>query len=138
MPDPKNRLTVIETVYHQTTTAEPDSIESRFERELISDEQPYRRTTKVGEDWTPLDFGWIEEVGMIVIQNNEGKGLTKIPTPEEKEELAAKVLEISADPSNSWIVRPGESFRGEPAGKRTLCIRSRSGTTHFNVYAIPR
>ncbi len=142
MPDPKikNRLTVVETVYHQTATGEPDSIASSFFRELDSDEQPYRRKTKVGEEWTPLDLGWIKEAGMLVICNDEGKGLTKIPTPEEKEELAKKVLllgfAIEGCHFGAFRILPGESFRGSPT--TNLYLLSCYGVTRFTVYAIPR
>ncbi len=140
MPEPKNRLTVVGTVYHQVPQGEPDSFESRFVRGLEDEEQPYRRQTKVGEKWEAIDFGWLESVGYLVIRNEAGKDRTTKPTNEEKAALAKKVLELTLDTNEEdcWDVLPGESFQGNTRYWKNLFIRSQSGVIDYTLYAVPR
>src|SRR3990167_2766898 len=58
---PPARIVVVENVYYQKT-GEPNATatESRFSHWLVTDEQPYIRKIKVGEEWMPIDRGWIE------------------------------------------------------------------------------
>jgi hypothetical protein len=104
MADLKSEITVVEQVYHQLSGSQPRAIESRFSRELESDEQPYERHLKVGEESVPLDCGWIKEASQLVIINEEGKGLQANPTDEERKGLACKILEIS------YVDHPTECF----------------------------
>ncbi len=139
MNDIKNRITVVETVYHQVMGDQPDCLESRFTREVESQEQPYRRNCKVGEEWQALDTGWLDEVSMLVIRNEEGTNLQVHPTEEQKADLAKKVLLLSStDSSTNWLILPGESFRGVPSTVKNLEVRSQSGTIRFILYATPR
>ncbi len=136
----KSRLTVVESLYHQASGEEGVMVSSSFSRNLESDDQAYGpRRLKATEEWQPLDCGWVEEIGMISVTNEEGKHLQVNPTEEEKEALAKKVLEISLSPRASWyfLIPPGESFRGYPSAQK-LWIRSQSGITRFSNFVIPR
>jgi hypothetical protein len=143
----KDRLTVVETVYHQPAGEPPVSVDFRFSRDLDSVEQSYRRQLTATEDWKSLDHGWIEQAGMLVIQNLEGKFRAN-PTDEERAEAAAKVLEVAhrvdEDPAAGvwdcavWLVLPGESFRGCPSDIKRLVVRSRSAPLRFSVFILPR
>lgn len=149
-PEPKQtvlkpRITVVETLYHQGVLGEtPTTVTCQFSRELESDEQPYQRRCKVGEDPQPLDIGWIEEVGEIHIQNEEGRSLQVQPTNEEKAESAKKVLWIVLHnkASSYWPgllrIPAGESQRLLPIYPEELWISSRSGTTRFTITVFPR
>lgn len=138
---PGDKLTIVESIYHQPFGEQPTQVENRFEQILSSSEQPYQRKLKATEEWQQLDFGWLESVGMILIVNTEGKFLQLQPTEEEKEETAKKVLElcyrISVCPFG-WSILPGASFRGQPNDPTTLHIRSQSGVTRFMLYAWPK
>ena len=143
-----NQITVVDKIYHRQGSESPTSVSSRFIRHLQTDEQVYERRTRVGEEWTPLEHGWIEEAGMIVIQNTEGTTLQVIPTEEEKEETAAKILELSVTDglldsppgvlAKPWLIPPGESFRGYPSDVSKLVLRCRSGVCRYNVHVYPR
>ncbi len=138
----KSRVTVVETVYHQHAGESATSIESRFARNLETQEQLYQRRLKIGKSWTPLDCGWLEEVSMLVIHNEEGQNLLVHPTPEEKEKTNAKVIEVSHTPNpnnnTSWIIPPGESMRACPASIRDLYLRCRCGEARVTLNAIPK
>lgn len=142
----KDRLVVVETVYHQPTGEQPTAVESRFSRDLQTVEQPYQRQLTATEEWKPLDCGWIKDAGMLVIQNLEGKFQAN-PTDEERAEAAARVLEVSyredQDPNmdvsrHGWLIYPGESFRGCPSNLDLLAVRSQYGSLRLSVFIIPR
>jgi hypothetical protein len=136
-PPPKNRLTVVETVYHQVSGEQPQSVESRFDRELQSDEQMYQRCKVATEEWQPLDLGWVPDPGTIVIENNEGILQQVNPTPEQQEELAKKILVLSQDSGLGFEVRPGESFRFSHDAPGVLLLRCRSGSARYRISVIP-
>lgn len=138
MAEPKDRLTVVENVYHQAISdgQGPTQFESRYSRELDTKEQVYQRRTKVGEDWEPLDFGWIEKVGLLLIRNEEGK-FTEIPTDEENQRTQRKILEVAyCSEGSGWLIPVGESMRGIPTSKLAR-IRSHSGVTRYTITVIP-
>lgn len=138
----KSKLTVVDTVYYQCVGGEPVSVESKFSRELDSDEQIYQRHSKVGEDFIPLDCGWLERnVGMLLITNEEGKNLQAHPTEEEAETLSRRVLEVRYKGNGlagGWLIPPGESFRGYPSNTENLVIRCQVGTAQFTINLIPK
>ena len=75
----KQRLTVVGSIYCQEPGEQPVSQELLFVRELASAEQPWQRRTRIGEDWQPLETGWIDDPGMVVLANDEGRGLQTMP-----------------------------------------------------------
>lgn len=140
MADPKSRITVVEQVYHQVSGDQPHLVESKFSRELESDEQPYERHLKVGEEPELLDCGWVKKASQLLIINEEGRFLQTQPTEAEREELQLKVLEVyfgklSID---SWIVPPGESMRACPSSLVGVYLRSRSGILRLTLHALPK
>lgn len=138
-PPPKNLLTVVETVYHQVFGEQPVSIDSRFDRELSSDEQMYQRHKVATENWQPLDLGWVSNAGTIVIQNTEGKLSQTVPTPEQKAEIAKKIIAVSynSESKEEFYVMPGESTRLHPSHPDKLLIRCLSGSAKYTINAIP-
>ena len=143
-----DRLTVVETVYHRSIGQEPSMFDSRFSRELKTRDQPYGpRRLVATEKWALVDLGWVKSAGMIVVRNEEGQHLQANPTEQERAETRRKVLEIAwqetvdnpeiEEPSNySWLVPPGESFRGYPACSKLL-IRCRSGNAKYTLFVVP-
>lgn len=141
-PVVKDRITVVETIYYQPFGDQATSVESKFDRILDSvDEQPYSRKCKATEEWQSLDTGWVKTCSMLSIENNEGKFAQRIPTPEERDEAKAKVLELAYSgeyvDEDTWLILPGESMRGLPADLSRLLIRCRKGSAKFTVTAFP-
>jgi hypothetical protein len=147
-PKLRGRLVVVESVYHQRTGEQPIQVRpSRFERDLTDPEQPYVREFRADSEWKSLDNGWIEESGQLVLHNLEGSGLTAIPTPEERQAILDRVVELGvaipteddgrrtqwSAPRPPWPVatfawiRPGESCRFEPYQVSMIRVRCRPG-----------
>lgn len=90
-----NRIVVVENVYHQGSDGMPTThVYPRYTQFLTTDEQPYQRHTKIGEEWSRLDTGWLTECSLIVLENMEGLFQFRNPTKEEVEEAKKKVIEI--------------------------------------------
>ncbi len=137
----RNRVTIVETVSHQVSGQEAESLTCQSAYEVASDEQSYKRHLRIGETWTPLDLGYLaDEAGLIVLQNTEGKGLRVIPTEEQKAATAAKVLELCGAPNDvaCWLIHPGRSFRGFPENPKKLFLRSQSGELRCTIFVTPR
>ena len=143
---PVGRITVVEHLYHYADEqSQPTSIESIFTRHLKSDEQPYIRILKLTEDWIPLDKGWVEEVGTIVIKNMEGTRYTVNPTDEERKVVESRIVEIGYHNSLSLnlatafqLVPPQESSgRITPADWFSLRVRCRSGVAKITLTVYP-
>lgn len=137
-PVRKSRLTVVETIYHQDADGQPTAVEANYARWLASDEHPFQRRLKVGEEWQRLETGWLEDVSLLVLTNEEGKGLQTIPTDEERVALAARIVEVGTPGSEAdWLILPGESLRGRPAAMRQLRFRCRAGTARCVLTLFP-
>jgi hypothetical protein len=134
---PKPRMTVVDIFYHQVFGEQPESVESRFERELSSDEQMYQRKKVATEEWQPIDLGWVKEVGTVFIQNIEGQFHSVNPTVEQKEEIAKRVLEFTfAQCKECFLIPPGESMRCSPTSAGSLMLRCRSGQAKYLVVVV--
>lgn len=133
------RLVVVETVYHQPADAEPTAAESRFGRWLTTDEQPYVRRGRIGEEWQPLvaaEACWLDQSSMVVITNQEG-GFHLQPTEQQQAEMDARVLEVGREGSVLLVVPPGESARFQPWDLTALRVRCRSGEAKYTVAIFP-
>lgn len=155
-PKFQDRLTVVEKVYHQQHGEQPIQIERSFERRLQTQDAPYNGHPRrmIGEDWTPLDFGWLEDGGVSAayILNDEGKNLKMMPTAEEKSAIAAKVLEIAnvvdlldidgtAKPTPVGMiitVPPGETCLLSLDNFDSIRVRCRSSVARVSIWLFPR
>lgn len=144
MAEPKDSLTVVETVYHRAISGKITEVDSRFSRELETCEQPYERQLVATEEWQPLDFGWLKDnVGMFVLVNEAGKDRTTKPTEEEKQELSEQWLQImysviGTEGREGWIVPPGETMRGYPMNPSGLYIRCHRSNAPFTIRVFPK
>lgn len=122
---PSHRMTVVETICHQLAGQNPVSYGRPFTRKLKSEEAPYSRPMKIGEEWKLLDCGWVPDVGMMLLTNEE-KGV-------------GMIIEVSQtiDFSNPFLVFPQESLRGTPNDARRIWIRSRRGICKYTLTLIP-
>ena len=101
------RMTVVETVYHRLPGESPTSKDIGFSFDLESDEQIWERRMKVGPSWQPLDCGWVESVGMVLVKNE-----------------SESVIEIGVGLVPVQCVLPKESLRMRPYDSHVVMIRS--------------
>lgn len=130
----KHRILVVESVYFQPANASPVGVESRFGRELISDDEPYERRQPVGREWAALDSGWLKDSAMAVL-SNPAPVWQRIPTPEQLAEAMAKVVEViflrpaehpncyNMAPPSGVVIPPGESARLRPSSLGSTWLR---------------
>ncbi len=120
---PPARLVVVETVSH--IGEEIVSADSRFSRNLESDEQPFSRKVYVGQDWAPLECGWIKEASMLVL---ECIGAAPIQLGTEVTGWTKKTQTI---PMTAPIM-PGESIRLPPhrLDKLRICSMVADGSRY--------
>ena len=138
MPD---KLNVVSMIYHQELGEHPEEpvcIESRWSRRLKSRGQMYQRRLKVGEQPVPVDTGWVERPGTIVIVNCTGQQPTTVPTPQQAAERASHVMELRFGTTGPcWLVRPGESFCASPSTFEGLTVRCQNGMARYTLHVIP-
>lgn len=145
LPRPKARMTVTETVYHQVygdeDPAEPCS--RAFARDLYCDEQPLSgRRAAAAAEWAPLCSEWVEKAAMLVLANEEGRGLLVNPDEAARRALAKKVIELGVRSEGGPVVafgrvRPGETCRLEPADLAGLRVRCAAGPARYALTLIP-
>jgi hypothetical protein len=139
---------VVDVIYHQPVDLPPTTMLGdavRFSRELESDEQPYERRMLATENWKPLDCGWISEVGMLLLRNDEGFFSVR-PTPEQRAEVALRVIELAfsstfvtpGSDGERILVPPGESCRFFPKDAKSLRVRCCSGRAQYTISLAPR
>lgn len=134
----RSRVTVVETVYHQTGEGHTTPIESKYQRFLGSVGPGYLRLQTVGEDWQPLDVGWVQDASFLHIRNEKPR-YSRVPTAVEQGIAESKVLELRMEDSEIPFseVRVGESIRINPMYVRMIQVRCRSGEAKFTVNVLP-
>lgn len=139
-PAVQHWLTVVETVYFQAGAGTPVYTEARFARLLASEEQPYQRVQKVGQEWQALDAGWLAGEGAsLLVLANEFPQWRVVPTPDERLDAMAKVVEVCIGERSTpfAFIRPGEDCRFEPSDLTALRLRCRHGETKITATLIP-
>jgi hypothetical protein len=148
-------LTVVGQAVHQSGDAEPAAAEFRFERRLLTSEQPFVRRCQVGEQWQPLPQSWLAEASYMVL-TNERPTFAVNPTAEQQAEADARVVEIgfvpppeaeartmhsparaAVGPFAAMLVRPGEQQPITPVSLAGVRLRCRSGTARCVVTLFP-
>jgi hypothetical protein len=138
-----SRITVTEMLYHWSPTDEPEFVQRGWNRMIQSDEQSYRRRVLVKEEWQAIDCGWLRGQDLcLLFISNEPDDQAGNPTPEEKQVSDAKVVELAfgneAHVSPSWLIYPGESFRGCPSTTENLLLRCQRGIARVNLFLVPK
>jgi hypothetical protein len=147
IPPVRGRLTVVGSIYHQPADGFPSTLLGdavRFHHELQSDEQPYERHKIAKEQWEPLDCGWVEKTGMLLIRNDEGHFAVN-PTPEQQNEVGQRVIEVVfsssltlGNPSGECLlVPPGETYSFYPSDATQLRLRCREGVARYTICLVP-
>lgn len=94
----RSRMMVVEQIV-VSSDDKPLEFTPSFVRTLEhGEEQAIARKIKVTSEWQPLDLLWFadcpERVGQLVIRNDEGKGLYKNLSEEDKAATAKRVIEV--------------------------------------------
>lgn len=141
----QDRMTIHMTVHHERHGLNPTSLSVAYSRLLETQSQTYiRERVQVTEEWKLLETGWVEQPGVLFIENWAGRGLKVHPTEEERAMIAQQVLLVGHDPSAppSWEVDPGMPFMSKIAlvdGKpRPVYVRSALGAFYINFAWLPR
>jgi hypothetical protein len=148
----KSRIVIVENVYHQSPNEDPIVVESRFDRWLSTNEQPFIRKMYVEQEWKPLDYGWINNASILVITNEKDKSIAVRPTHSQQELLNNRILEVGIIPTiedkprdmhspkldNTPIIfttiPPGESIRINPPNVKSVVIRCQGiGVTRCTI-----
>ena len=139
VPPPINDvLTVVESVYFHPVGRDPRVIDCRWHLLLrTSGEQPYERYLRAKPEWQPLDTGWVEEVGMLVIQNEEGDQSLTNPQDGASDVVIEVAFEGARD-GDSFLIYPRESLRFRPRNKANLRVRCPGGTARYHVFVTPK
>lgn len=137
------RITVVDTIYHQRTGSQPTAVESRFCVGVQSDEQPYTRSFKVGEEWKLLDHGWIDQCSMLLLSHDDDGSRQVQPTEEKRKELDEQVVELSFTSlptlqNPDLLVPYKESIRIIPVSLERVFIRCRKGIARCTVTIFPK
>ena len=139
---PKARLMVNAAVAHQVLGKAPEDLSPPpHVRTLDGDEQVWRRECVVGPEWQPLPLGWLEgqQVGLLVVTNEEGKFTQVQPAAEERAAALARVVELGVlagpVPAPVTLVRPLTSVMLEPL--LPVWARCRTDKAKITVTAVP-
>ena len=141
-PATTNSITVLDNVYFRRDMRNPIRAGTPHCWDLVSDEQPYIREIRIAENWQKLDTGWLQKSSLIMLHNHEGENLQRVPTPEEKEATAKRIVAIGIGHSDLkmetvWIVRPGRNCRGELARLDNVYVRCLSGSALCTLFMFP-
>lgn len=132
------RLTVIGQTYYQAPDEPPVLVEERFTVPVSGGEQVFTRRLVVGDEKVEVDFGWLEEVAMLVIENRGGPPRQTIPTHEERWKEASCHVFVFFNDVPGIIIAPGQSARFHPNGSPTLFLRCPKGySTRVTYTAFP-
>lgn len=138
--EPPDKVTVVEQVYHQSSGNNPYQFSTGFCRRLKTKEQTYQRTTTVGTDWEPLDCGWLYNISLLEIKNEEGKPGQFHMDDDDRAETAKRIISLRFGVVGQWphiLIPPGESCRFSPVSVHAIYISSQHGTARYTLTAIP-
>ena len=70
-PGPKlHRTTIVLQAYHEQAGEGANQFTVRGSHTTPTiDEDPWERRMKLTEEWEPVDFGWLSEVGLVILEN---------------------------------------------------------------------
>jgi len=134
----KSMMTVVSVVNFAGHGPACPPVESRYEVPVQSEEQPYLRYFTVEEEAKFLDTGWVEDHSLLVVRNEEGKGLPTNPTDEERAALEERVVELYGGESVFRIlIHPKRSVQLTLSCTKGLMMRCRKGSARITLAVFP-
>ncbi len=136
------RVTVVCQAYFHQPMDQPSGVEMRWGRWLnAEDEQPWIRRMTIGDEWSVVDAGWNADSLSLLTIENEFSRYQVMPTPEERRDDDAKLVELSlrGDGVTDFLLRPGEGMFLPLAPERVIRLRVRCqlGSTKIVVRSFP-
>tara|TARA_R110002020_G_scaffold12409_6_gene45506 strand:- start:13422 stop:13910 length:489 start_codon:yes stop_codon:yes gene_type:complete len=133
----QDRLTARLDVYYEQAGSSPSQVSCSFATLLPkSEEQVYVRKINIEEEWKPLDLGWVENVGTVVLENRK-KIFQTVPTTEEIKAEEKKVVFIrNKKETIGWAIPSGGFFIAATKGEE-IEVRCLSGSTKAVVNVFP-
>lgn len=140
---PKTRITIVNSAYFQPVDGDPKLFDRKWSQALTTDEEPYQRKMKVGEEWQPLESGWLNgEASLLVIQNLKPRFDHNLSEAELKE-VEEKAVELGSalytDQKSVQVfstVSVGRDVQIEPIGR--LMIRCAKGEAQVQYTFYPK
>jgi hypothetical protein len=121
-PITQPRLTVVQQVYYENEDGATQLATLPFTQTLESEEQPYSRTIKVAQEWTPIDLGWLKKgnngsnpnsisdlnfkASLFCIINMEGRHGSVMPTEEELADTKSRIIDIGVEYTSIHLPKP--------------------------------
>jgi hypothetical protein len=138
-PAPRQaRLTVVEHIYHQPPDAGAVQHPTTFVLRTSPQEDPYRRTYTVGEQWSPITLPWEGGVALMTVAN-VGPLDGPVLDVGVEHQLPKRVRTMHRDPEPVVVpvgpVPPGQSVRLIPLAN--LRLRGLGGPVRVTVVAFP-
>ena len=141
---PIQRMTVCSMVHHERSGERPQSLETSFSSTLTSDEESYTRKCKANEEWVPLNFGFvpIDQVGMFVIENVEGRNFHVNPSEQELDQIRLRVIEVAVVGAEDvpFVIPTKQHHPFNTPRPDRLRIRCRpgGGQAQYRIFVVPR
>lgn len=144
--EPPNRVTAVFNVHHEHDGEQPYSIGPVISQiKLEVNEDVYTRRVTVRESWEELDLGHLpaDQVGLVIVENLEGRFPANNPTEEERKEAAKKIIEVSTGDGNggAFLCFPAPislPFVGYPQDASRIALRCPVGVARCRVHVFPR
>jgi len=112
----RNRVSITVKSHHQTLGSNANSHEFGFQYYPDSLDEPYiRERVQLTKTELPLDTGWIQKPGLVILYNTTTVASNRIPTQEEVEEVNSRLIYLynESNPESGFYVRPGRLFIAE-------------------------
>jgi hypothetical protein len=89
------KLLVVEQVIHHLHDQQPTLVvDARYSRWLGSTQNPSVDELEAGAEWQEVQVGRLQGAGLVVVVNQEGTDLVVVPTQEEREARARRVVGV--------------------------------------------
>ncbi|QEG40421.1 hypothetical protein [Roseimaritima ulvae] len=69
----EQRLTIVSQITLQVGRHAAETIETRQGDAALVGEEPYRRTLMIGSEFVPIESGWVQQPGRLIVKNTEPK-----------------------------------------------------------------
>lgn len=143
----RTRMVVVETIYYQPVNSPPSVLlgeTSRYARELLTDEDPYKRRKVASDQWEPLELGWTDRPSLVLLRNDEGH-FNEQPTAAERVEMEgrqiwitfASVLVLGHPDKEHLTLLPGETQRFTPARASEIRLRGAVPGVRYTLCLLP-
>jgi hypothetical protein len=135
-----DRCTANINVYHEQHKLQPTHATAAFSSMLSQGgEAAYTRRVQVGEEWLPLDCGWLrDDAGAVLLTNQTREDGDRVPTDAQREAVDAAVVEVCSG-GTPWKLPPRGGFVfGIPVDVSMLRLRCVCGVATVGVHVCPR